>query len=109
MFEEILAPADARRATLVVTQLMQSGLSFALTGGVAMAARLRARAGAPLCRELSDLDVVVASAVELIETRPELIVAERYGPRTEPCARCRVHGAFRPVDPERVVAVLGYS
>lgn len=59
-----LAPADAARVAATLERLRGNGLAdFALTGGVAMAARLAGEADRP--RPLADLDVVVAEPASL--------------------------------------------
>lgn len=61
MFANLLDPADAHRATEVVTAIARHGLRCALTGGLAIDAHLRAL-GQPIERRpLNDIDFVVES------------------------------------------------
>jgi hypothetical protein len=53
-------------------------------------------------------DEVHRHACRLVETRPELLVPERYSAVIEPCDRCQTAGSFRPSAPEKIVEVLGY-
>ena len=59
MFDALLLSSDARRARDLVTTVLASGLPCALTGGLAIAAQLRARGRAVLPRPLNDIDLVV--------------------------------------------------
>lgn len=59
MFSSLLHPADARRATGVVTAVLAHGLRCALTGGLAIDAQLRAHGRSVEPRVLNDIDFVV--------------------------------------------------
>ena len=59
MLESLLSPADTLRVSHVLGHLKSAGLAFAVTGGLAIGARLRER-GVPVAqRPLNDLDIVV--------------------------------------------------
>ena len=67
MFAGLLDQDDARRATEVIDTILSHGLRCALTGGVAIAAQLRAH-GRPITpRRLIDLDLVVANFATIPE------------------------------------------
>jgi hypothetical protein len=59
VFENLLFPADARRATAVVEALLEHGVRCALTGGLAIDAQLRAHGRSIETRQLNDIDFVV--------------------------------------------------
>jgi hypothetical protein len=49
------------------------------------------------------------SALELIETRPHLLVAPEYSKNTaEPCPRCVSSDQFRVVAPALMLSIMGY-
>jgi hypothetical protein len=54
------------------------------------------------------LDEASWEAARLLESRPELVVVERYSSGTVPCERCRPHGPFRPAPATTIVEILGY-
>ena len=65
LFTALLHEDDARRATAVVRTVLAHGLPCALTGGLAIAAQLRAF-GRPLGRRaLNDVDLVVPSFADI--------------------------------------------
>ncbi len=63
MIEPVLTPADARRVAATLGRLAQADLrEIAVTGGIAIAARLGEATGRPAVRVLNDLDVVAPGA-----------------------------------------------
>jgi hypothetical protein len=46
--------------------------------------------------------------IQLLETYPELVVAEKYSTLVTPCERCREQGPFRSAPADRIVRTLGY-
>ena len=48
-------------------------------------------------------------ALELIETRPHLLVVPEYSKNTaEPCRHCVSNDRFRVVDPALMLSIMGY-
>ena len=59
MIEAVLTSADACRVSATLVRLAQAGLrEIAVTGGIAIAAHVEAKAGRPAIRALNDLDIV---------------------------------------------------
>jgi thioesterase domain-containing protein len=181
VFAALLHEEDARRATETLGAVLAHGLRCALTGGLAIAAQLRAHGrpverrrlndtrAAPLDEETGALHVLsvedlvarttalvcgslrrrntidakhataftrlqglgrpeqLAAAwsdhrqrvpgtladatretIQLLETYPELVVAEKYSTLVTPCERCREQGPFRSAPADRIVRTLGY-
>ena len=65
MLESLLSPADSLRATCALDQLKSCGFAFALTGGLAIAARLREVGVSVERKPLNDLDIVVGAWSDL--------------------------------------------
>lgn len=62
VFDDALSPGDAARVSLALARLAaHAGRGFALTGGVAIEARLIGRTGGRSNRPFNDLDVIVES------------------------------------------------
>jgi hypothetical protein len=68
VFTAILHQDDARRATEVVEAVLAHGLQCALTGGLAIAAQLRAHGRLDELRHLNDIDLVVESFPSIPES-----------------------------------------
>jgi hypothetical protein len=61
MLECLLSPADSLKVKCVLDQLETCGLTFAVTGGLAIAARLREVDAPVRAKALNDLDLVVGA------------------------------------------------
>jgi hypothetical protein len=68
LFTALLHEDDARRATAVVRAVLARGLPCALTGGLAIAARLRTSGRRVERRALNDVDLVVPSFADIPES-----------------------------------------
>ena len=68
MFAALLHQDDARRATNVVEAVLAHGLRGALTGGLAIAAQLRAHGRLAEPRQLNDIDFVVEGFASIPES-----------------------------------------
>jgi hypothetical protein len=104
------------RSTALVCGRLQRGLTidvkhvtaFNRLRGLGEAAKLSAAWSDHQQQVPGTLDEASLEAARLVETRPQLVVVERYSSHPVPCEQCRQQGPFRPVPPNRVVEILGY-
>jgi hypothetical protein len=80
VFQDILSPADASRAAAVLGTISKHGLRCGLTGGLAIALRLREQGRAVPPRPLNDIDLVVERFSAIPESLADSFLLQHVHP-----------------------------